>query len=90
MANVASPGATAEMRAFEATARQLGFDVPIFEIRRAEDIASAFAALKDQLDALNVVPDPLVINNRVRIATLALTARLPAFTAAANIPKSAA
>ena len=47
------------------------------EIRRAEDIGSAFEALKGRTDALNVVPDPLVNANRVRINTLALGARLP-------------
>jgi putative tryptophan/tyrosine transport system substrate-binding protein len=87
MANVASAGATAEMRAFEATARQLGLDVPILEIRTAEGIAPAFAAFKDQLDALNVVPDPLVISNRVRIATLMLAARLPAIYGSREYPE---
>jgi putative ABC transport system substrate-binding protein len=87
MANVASPGATAEMRAFEAAARQVGLDVPILEIRTAGDIAPAFAALSDQLDALNVVPDPLVTSNRVRIATLMLAARLPAIYGSREYPE---
>ena len=47
------------------------------EIRRAEDIAPAFEALKGRADALYVVADPLVITNRIRINTLALGARLP-------------
>ena len=49
----------------------------MLEIRRAEDIAPAFEALKGRAEALYVCADPLVITNRVRINTLALGARLP-------------
>ena len=38
---------------------------------------SWFEALKDHLDALYVVTDPLVNTNRIQINTLALGARLP-------------
>jgi putative ABC transport system substrate-binding protein len=65
------------MRAVQATARTLGLEVATFEIRRAEDIAPAFEALKDRAEALYVCSDPLVNANRVRINTLALGARLP-------------
>ena len=51
-----------------------------FEIRRAEDIAPTFEALKGRADALYVCGDPLVDNNRVRIITLALGARLPSIS----------
>src|SRR5260370_1048000 len=61
----------------EAAARALGFEVAKLEIRRAEDIAPAFEALKGGADALYVCGDPLVNTNRVRINTLALAARLP-------------
>jgi len=47
------------------------------EIRRAEDIAPAFEALKAQADALYVVGDALVNTNRTRIMTFSLSARLP-------------
>jgi putative ABC transport system substrate-binding protein len=47
------------------------------EIRRAEDIAPVFEALKGHTDALYVCPDPLVNTNRIRINTLALGLRLP-------------
>ena len=50
---------------------------PHLEIRRAEDIAPAFEALKGRAEALYVVADPLVTTNRIRINTLALGARLP-------------
>ena len=53
-------------------------ELPALEIRRAEDIAPAFEALKGRADALYVVADPLVNTNRARIHTLAMGARLPA------------
>ena len=61
----------------QAAARTLGLEVAPLEIRRAEDIASAFEALKAQADALYVVVDALVAANRTRVITLALGAQLP-------------
>jgi ABC-type uncharacterized transport system substrate-binding protein len=77
MANVESPAAAPEVREFETTARQLGFDVTTMELRRAEDIARRFETLPSQTQALYVVSDALVATNQLRINTLALGARLP-------------
>ena len=77
MANVEYPSATLEMNQVQTAARTLGLDAVTFEIRRAEDIAPAFEGLKDRADALYVVGDAVVFTHRVRINTLALTARLP-------------
>jgi putative ABC transport system substrate-binding protein len=77
MANAGYPASVLEMAEVKATARTLGLEVATLEIRRAEDIAPAFDALKGRADALYVCGDPLVITNRVRINTLALAARLP-------------
>ena len=77
MANVGYPGAVLEIGEVQAAARTLGLQIATLEIRRAEDIAPAFAELKGRADALYVVFDPLVNANRVRINTLALVARLP-------------
>jgi ABC-type uncharacterized transport system substrate-binding protein len=67
-----------EMGEAQAAARTLGLEVVRSEIRRAEDIAPAFEALKGGADALYVVADLLVNTNRARIHTLAMGARLPA------------
>ena len=56
MANVGTPCAVLEMGEVEAAARTLGLEVATVEIRRAEDIAPAFEALKGRADALYVVP----------------------------------
>jgi putative tryptophan/tyrosine transport system substrate-binding protein len=77
MANAGFPQAVREMEEVQATARALGLDTTPLEIRRAEDVAPAFAALKTQTDALYVVTDSLLAASRTHIITLALGARLP-------------
>ena len=77
MANVGYPAAVLEMDEVQGTARTFGFEVAKLEIRRPEDIAPAFEALKGRAEALYVCSDPLVNANRIRINTLALVARLP-------------
>jgi putative ABC transport system substrate-binding protein len=76
IANVGNPGAVLEISEVEGTARTLGLEIVTPEIRRAEDIAPAFKALKEA-QALYVIIDPLLGANRVRIQTLAMGARLP-------------
>jgi putative ABC transport system substrate-binding protein len=61
----------------QAAARTLGVDVAELKIRRAEDIAPVFGALKGGADALYVCTGPLVNSNRMLINTLANRARLP-------------
>src|SRR5262249_50713360 len=71
------PGVVLEIGELQTAARSLGLDVAIFEVRRAEDFASAFAAFKGRVDAVYVVSDPLMTSNRVRLNTLSLVERLP-------------
>jgi ABC-type uncharacterized transport system substrate-binding protein len=77
MANSGNPSAALEMREVEATARTLGLEGITSEIRRSEDIAPAFDAIKGRVEALYVCNDPLATTNRVGISTLASAARLP-------------
>src|SRR5215468_1713481 len=77
MANVGHPAALRQARELRAAAGTLGFEVVPLDIRRAEDIAGAFAALNAQADALYIVQDALAVANMARIMTFALTARLP-------------
>ena len=77
IANAGYPAAVLEMAEVQAAARTLGLEVTTLEIRRAENIAPAFEALRGRVEALYVCADPLVTTNRVRINTLALAARLP-------------
>ena len=77
LANIDSPPAVLVMREVQAAASALGIEGATVEVRRAQDIAPAFEALKGRVDALYVAIDPLVNTNRIRINTLALGARLP-------------
>jgi putative tryptophan/tyrosine transport system substrate-binding protein len=76
LANVASPASVLEKDEVEAAARTLSLNVVPVEIRRAEEIVPAFVALKGRAEALYGCGDALITNNRVRIITLALGARL--------------
>jgi len=75
--NIGNPITVLEMNEVKAAARTFGLEVSVLDIRRADDIGSAFDALKGQADALYLCGDPLVTTNRIRINTLALGARLP-------------
>jgi putative ABC transport system substrate-binding protein len=77
MANVDAPIAMLEVGEAQAAARTLGLEVTTFEIRRAEDITTAFETLKGRAEALHLASDQLLNTNRLRINTLALAARLP-------------
>jgi putative ABC transport system substrate-binding protein len=79
LGNVGNPITALEMGEVQTAARTLGLHLVTLEIRRAEDIVPAFETLKSDAQALCVAGDPLVLANRVRINTLALVARLPAF-----------
>jgi putative ABC transport system substrate-binding protein len=76
--NVGNANAVLELGEIQAATRTLGLAVATSEIRRGEDIVSAFEALKGRADAIYVVADPLVFSNRARIHTIAMAARLPA------------
>src|SRR5215471_17481693 len=75
--NVEYAATVLEIGEVQAAARTLGLEVVRSEIRRAEDIAPAFEALKDAAQALFVCPDATINANHARINTLALGARLP-------------
>jgi putative tryptophan/tyrosine transport system substrate-binding protein len=71
------PATVREMGEVESAAHALGLDVAPHGIRRAEDIAPAFDALKSQADALYVAVDHLILANLRQIAGLAVSVRLP-------------
>src|SRR5262249_35842784 len=78
MANVGYPAAVLDMNEVQVAARKLGLEVvDKLELRKAEDVAPAFDALKGGAQALYVCGDPLVDAVRARINILALGARLP-------------
>src|SRR5262245_56692519 len=77
MANSSNPSTLLDMREAQAVIRVLGLEAVTSDIRRPEDIAPAFDALKGRVEALYVCNDPLAGINGVRINTLALGMQLP-------------
>ena len=77
MANVAYPAAKNELAECQSAARALGLEATLMELRQPEDIATTFDALGGGAEALYVVSDALTNTTYARIASLALSARLP-------------
>jgi putative tryptophan/tyrosine transport system substrate-binding protein len=88
MANAGNAQPVLEAKETQIAARALGLEVVPLEIRRAEDFAPAFQALK--ADALYVAIDQLMVANRARILTFALSARLPVITSIRDFVKDGA
>jgi putative ABC transport system substrate-binding protein len=84
LANLASSFPALELDEVQAACRTLGLEVFPFDIRRDQDIALAFEALKGRAEALYVVADPLASTNRIRINTLALGLDCPLCTLSGN------
>jgi putative ABC transport system substrate-binding protein len=77
VANVGFAGAVQETAEVRQAAGKFRLEVVPAEIRRAEDLALAFDALKGRAEAVYVCGDALAQSHRVRISALALDARLP-------------
>jgi putative tryptophan/tyrosine transport system substrate-binding protein len=77
LTNIGNPSAMLEVHEVEATVRTLGLESVTPEVRQPEHIAPAVESLKDGVDALYVISDPVINTNRIRINTLALRARIP-------------
>jgi putative ABC transport system substrate-binding protein len=77
LGHVGNPASMVEIREVTAASRLLGLDVLTLETRRAEDIAPAIEAIRDQVQALYVVSDQLTATNRSQISALAIGAKLP-------------
>jgi putative ABC transport system substrate-binding protein len=65
------------MQEVKKTARAIGLESVDEEVRRGEDFAPAFNAIKGRADALYVCSDFFMFTHRIRINTLILGARLP-------------
>lgn len=78
LADVAYPASVLELGHAKDAIAAAGLEFLPLEVRRAEEIEPAFAALEKRADAVYVCSaDPLINNNRDRINALALSAGLP-------------
>jgi putative ABC transport system substrate-binding protein len=75
--DVGNPFSKQDNSEVQRTAQTIGVEVATFEIRRDEDIARAFQAVKGRAQALYISSVPLLFANRAQINDLALAARLP-------------
>lgn len=77
MFDASYPAAVLESREVQAAANSFSLEVVLLGVRRAEDVAPAFQALKDGADAIYVVTNNLISANSTAIITFALSKRLP-------------
>jgi putative tryptophan/tyrosine transport system substrate-binding protein len=76
MANPENPASMSELRGVQAAAQVLSIKVATFEIRRADEIASAFKEISGRAEALYVCIDTVLFSNRDRIIALAVGGQL--------------
>jgi putative tryptophan/tyrosine transport system substrate-binding protein len=78
LVNLGSPTSEAERRVIEAAAREVGQKVLVLTVGSARDIEVAFATLvESHADALLVTVDPLLLQQREQIVTLAARHAIP-------------
>ena len=77
LADVGNPFATREVEQLRQAGLPLGVEVVPFELQHSAGIDRAFDTFRGRVHALYVIAVPLLFQNRVRINSLALAARLP-------------
>src|SRR5262245_1493684 len=78
LANPATTGNIPQVRHAQDTARVLGVHLQVFEARGPSEIDHAFAAVTaERTGAVIVLPDSMLVDQRTRIADLAIRRRLP-------------
>jgi len=82
---MSNPALPPQWKEVEQAARSLGLEAHLLDVRRAEDLESAFdAAVRHRADGLIVGLDTLTLANRRVIVDLAAKRRLPAIYASAE------
>ena len=73
----AGGGGEIGVRAMKASAQKLGLGTQVLEVRRQEDFGPAFAAARNQADAVIQIASPFLATYRSRLVELAAARRLP-------------
>jgi putative ABC transport system substrate-binding protein len=76
-----SPGPT-HLQAIQGAARSLSVQLQILEVHKPDDFDKAFSAFRARTQALIILPSPMLWNDSVRLAELAMKHRLPAISMA--------
>jgi putative ABC transport system substrate-binding protein len=82
-----SPGTT-HLQAVRSVARLLEIKLQILEVRKPEDIGTAFAALRGRPQAVILLPSPMIHAQSARLARLALKHRLAATSMALEFARA--
>ena len=76
--NKANPGNVPLLRDMEVAARSLGLELQSVGVRSGDDLEGAFATMaRGQAQALSVLSDSFMVNNRTLVTALAVKRRLP-------------
>jgi len=76
--NPANPASIPQLRQTQVAAKSLEVQLQPLEVRDPSEFESAFAAIsRERAGALIVLPDPMFLSQRTRIADLAAKSRLP-------------
>jgi ABC-type uncharacterized transport system substrate-binding protein len=79
LANPTNGSSPEHLKATRAAAQALGLTLLAVQVKEVSDIDGAFAAIKkERAGALTVLPDALLVGQRIKIADLAVKHRLPA------------
>ena len=81
------PGAT-HLHAVRSVAKLLDIKLHVLEVRKPDDIDTAFAALRGRPQAIILLPSPMIHGQSARLAGLALKHRLPATSMALQFAKA--
>src|SRR5581483_2372556 len=77
--NPENPNARRILKETEISAHALGMQLHVMEIRRSDELEKAFQTMvKARAGAFTVIPDPVLLAARKKVADLATKARLPA------------
>lgn len=81
LANPSHPGERAEFRESSRAAERLGIAIRYFTVRGPADFDAAFAAARaERLEALDLYPDGVVMDQAARVAAFAADAKMPAIS----------
>ena len=90
LGNAAFASYSQEVEELQTAGKKLGFEVVSAPIRRPDDIASAFASIKGNVDAVYLAGDALVTSQQQQINARALDAGLPLVTVTGGYVKTGA
>ena len=77
--NPSAPDADVRLREAETSGRTLGLQLELLDVQTPADFAGAFkTTTRKPANALLTIRNPLIVNNRQRIADLAIKSNLPA------------